>query len=253
MIEQVLEEIGLTKNEIKVYLTLLELGESKSGEVLKKSELNSGRIYEIFNSLQKKGFISIVIKSGVKYFSPADPKKILDYLEEKKDDITKKEEDFKTILPDLLSKIELNSPETKIEIFLGLKGIKTAYQKELDYTKETGFVNIMGVGSREYYSKSVYDFFAFNQQPKRTELGIKIRKVIDISSKSRKKDEHESNANIRYFDFISPGVSYLITKGLVIIGIHNNEKDSISIVIESENVSKSFIQQFEVLWKISKK
>ena len=80
MIEQVLQEIGLTQNEIKVYLTLLELGESKTGEILKKSRLNSGRIYEILNSLQEKGLVSFILKSGVKYFRPADPKRVNDYL-----------------------------------------------------------------------------------------------------------------------------------------------------------------------------
>ena len=34
MIEQVLQEIGLTQNEIKVYLALLDLGESKTGDIL---------------------------------------------------------------------------------------------------------------------------------------------------------------------------------------------------------------------------
>ena len=45
MIEQVLQEIGLTQTEIKAYMALLELGESKSGQILQKSGLNSGKIY----------------------------------------------------------------------------------------------------------------------------------------------------------------------------------------------------------------
>ena len=85
MIENVLQNLGLTQNEIKVYLALISLGESKSGEILKKSGLNSGKIYEILNSLQKKGFVSQISKGGVKYFSPADPKRVLDYLKEKRE------------------------------------------------------------------------------------------------------------------------------------------------------------------------
>ena len=61
MINQILQEIGLTRNEIKVYTSLLDLGESKTGEILKKSGLNSGKIYEILDSLQKKGLVSWVL------------------------------------------------------------------------------------------------------------------------------------------------------------------------------------------------
>jgi len=36
---QILQDIGLTKNEINVYLALLELGKSSAGKVLEKSNL----------------------------------------------------------------------------------------------------------------------------------------------------------------------------------------------------------------------
>ena len=163
MIEQVLQEIGLTQNEIKVYLALLDLGESKSGEILKKSGLNSGKIYEILDSLQKKGLVSFIIKSGVKYFSPADPKRVLDYLNEKRQSIIKQEEDFKNILPELLKKISLISPKSKIEIFTGIKGMKTAYAKELEFPKsETLYV--LGVTSSKIIARKVYIFVSFNNQ-----------------------------------------------------------------------------------------
>ena len=51
---RVLEHIGLTHNESIVYLTLIKEGTSKSGEILKNSGLNSGKIYEILESLKKK-------------------------------------------------------------------------------------------------------------------------------------------------------------------------------------------------------
>ena len=44
---ELLEKIGLTRNESLVYITLLKLGTSKTGNILKQSNLNSGKIYEI--------------------------------------------------------------------------------------------------------------------------------------------------------------------------------------------------------------
>ena len=252
MITTVLKEIGLNQSEIKVYLALLDLGESKSGEILKKSGLNSGRIYEVFDTLLKKGFISSVSKSGVKYFSPADPQKIKDYISEKKKQIEKEEKDFDSLLPELMNRIQSRKEDTKIEVFLGLKGLESAYKKELFFAKKAGFVNILGVSSRENYSNKVYDFFVFNQQPKRRNLNIKIRKILDSTSKIKRNEEHEKEASIKYYDFVSP-VSYTITKGLLIIGIHNDEERSITITIESKEVAESLIQQFELLWRLAKK
>ena len=49
---KILEEIGLTRNESLVYLALSKIGTSKTGEILKESGLNSGKIYEILESLK---------------------------------------------------------------------------------------------------------------------------------------------------------------------------------------------------------
>mgnify|MGYP001584581154 FL=1 len=46
-LENLLKEIGLTAYESKVYLALLDIGKATSGEILKKAELRTGKIYEI--------------------------------------------------------------------------------------------------------------------------------------------------------------------------------------------------------------
>ena len=112
MIKSILKEIGLTEYEARIYLALLELGKATSGEILNKAELRTGKIYEILNSLKNKGLVSEIIESGVKKFSPADPNRVHNYLEEKKQQIIKQEEDFEKILPDLLSKINSKKQKT---------------------------------------------------------------------------------------------------------------------------------------------
>ena len=89
MINFILKELGLGTNETKVYIALLNNGDSTTGQILKNANIHTGKIYEILDSLTKKGLVSMVTKSGVKHFSPADPQRILDYLEEKKSNIKK--------------------------------------------------------------------------------------------------------------------------------------------------------------------
>ena len=164
MIEETLYKLGFTQNEVKVYVTLLQIGESKTGEILKKSGLNSGRIYETLDSLQKKGLVSIILRAGVKYFSPADPKRVLDYLGDRRRELDDQEEDYKKILPSLLEKVDSLKEESKIEIYAGVKGMKTAYAKELDFPKGTALY-VYNISSSQNYPKEVWDFFETIHRP----------------------------------------------------------------------------------------
>jgi len=66
MYEKILEGIGLTKGEVKVYLTLLKTGETTTGKIIDNSGLSSGKIYEILEKLIKKGLVAYIIKEKTK-------------------------------------------------------------------------------------------------------------------------------------------------------------------------------------------
>jgi sugar-specific transcriptional regulator TrmB len=245
MIEKVLEEIGLTKNEIRVYTALLRLGKSKTGEILKESGLNSGKIYEILDSLQKKGLTSSIKENNIKYFSPANPKRVLEYLEEKNKEIEKQKQDYKNILPEILSSIEKSDSKSKVEIFTGLKGMKTAFQKELEHPNKT--LHIWGVLKNEYYPEPAINFFiAHGKERERNK--IKIKKILSQDSKIHRK-AHEKSAQIKYLPYVSStGIS--VIGNLSIISIFSD--NPIFITIEDESVAKGLMEQFEFLWNISK-
>ena len=48
---KILEDIGLTNAEIKVYLALLELGVSGAGNIIEKSRLQSSVVHNTINNL----------------------------------------------------------------------------------------------------------------------------------------------------------------------------------------------------------
>ncbi|MEA3514135.1 MAG: helix-turn-helix domain-containing protein [Nanoarchaeota archaeon] len=249
MIEEVLRKIGLTAYETKVYLALIELGKATSGEILQQANLNTGKIYDILGSLKTKGFISEIIESGVKKFSPADPKRIYDYLGEKKKDIEKQEESLKDIVPNLLKKINHLNEQQKVEVFYGFKGLKTAHQKEIDRYSSKETVRFLGVMGRGKYPQSLYDFYVLNLYSKRKDSKVKIRKILDNTSRKFRKD-HEKEAQIKFFPYTSP-VAIVTIGNLTIIEIIT--ENPIIITIESKKVAESFIQQFELLWKISER
>ena len=68
MVEISLKDFGLTQNEEKVYLKLLEIGSSSAGLLIKKTGMHRAAVYDNIDSLTEKGLVSHVIKANRKYF-----------------------------------------------------------------------------------------------------------------------------------------------------------------------------------------
>ncbi len=60
----ILEDIGLTSSEIKIYLALLELGIGTAGPIMRKTGLQNSVVHATLPKLVEKGFISFVKKGG---------------------------------------------------------------------------------------------------------------------------------------------------------------------------------------------
>jgi predicted transcriptional regulator len=79
----VLEEIGLSKNESKVYLALLDLGPSSINEINKKSDIHRTNVYDSLKRLTEKGYVNFISKNGKKLYEATDPSYLMDLVREK--------------------------------------------------------------------------------------------------------------------------------------------------------------------------
>ena len=67
-----MESLGLTGYEIKVYLSLLELGSMTASDISKKSGVPYSKIYEVLNTLEDKGWLESNSSRPQKFF-PKSP------------------------------------------------------------------------------------------------------------------------------------------------------------------------------------
>ena len=109
---EILEDIGLTKGEIKVYLALLELGSSTAGAVLNKANIQNSVFHFCVNRLMEKGLVSYVRKGKVRIYKAVDPDNLLIY-------ITDKKREIEELLPELKSRQRI-SKEKQMCTFLVL-------------------------------------------------------------------------------------------------------------------------------------
>ena len=168
---KILQDLGFTNAEIKVYLSLLELGKSTAGPIISKSGLQSSVVHVTLNKLVGKGFVSFVKEGQRNHYSAANPKHISDYIDDKK-------EEFERLLPFLLSKQERAKEKSGVTTFLGVKGIR-----ELLF-------ELLNAGGKEHHtfgsskeSLMMGDAFWMNYHRRRAAKGIKAKLLFNDSLK----------------------------------------------------------------------
>src|SRR3989344_4756371 len=82
-----LHDAGLTGNESKVYLTLLELGPSNAGLISRKSGLHRRVVYDTLEMLIQKGLVGYILKNNVRLYQASHPKRFVEMLEEKEEQV----------------------------------------------------------------------------------------------------------------------------------------------------------------------
>lgn len=131
---KILENLGLTKNQSLVYLSLLKLGSSPAQKIIKESGLHRSRVYDAVETLQQKGLVSSVIKNFKQHFQSVPPEKLMDFLEEKKQALREE-------LPKLKQVEGMKKEEIKASIYKGKEGLKTIYSQML---KEGKDIKVLG-------------------------------------------------------------------------------------------------------------
>lgn len=246
---ELLEQIGLTPTETKVYLALLELGESKTGEILKKANLNSGRIYEVLDSLEKKGLVSSIVKNKVRLFVPSPPARVLTFVDEEIRELEDKKKEFKKNLSRLEKKFNELKQKTKVEVFFGGKGQRTAYSILFKEAKKDKDLCVIGVSTREKYPKEIIDNLIYYVYKERKRLRLKTKKLVAEEARNEKMFAKDASAR-RFLPFpLITSIQILGDVTFITIEI----EPIITILILDKRISKDYKKQFEFLWSKAKK
>ncbi len=243
---KLLESASLTRNESIVYLTLLQIGMSKTGAILKESKLNSGKIYEILNSLMEKGLASKTAINNVKHFSAAPPNKLLEYIKEKKEILNKNEREIQSIIPQLEGLRKTKLEKTNAVVYQGFKGFKTA-ANEIFAEENNGFDH-MAMGVTKTKPKKYSDYW-LKKNRKMSEVTLRRRILFSEESCYEQETSKIKNVKVRVLNNITPAAIDIVNNTVLIL---NYEGEGTFVLIENENIAKSFTSFFNQLWKVAK-
>lgn len=79
-INQVLESIGLNKNEVKIYLDLIRYSRSSALDISKRTHIHRSNTYDAIRKLIDRGFVNEIIEEKKKMFKAVGPEKIKDFV-----------------------------------------------------------------------------------------------------------------------------------------------------------------------------
>jgi len=248
MNQKLLEEIGLTKGEITVYLTLLKLGETTTGKIIDEAQISSGKIYEILDKLIKKGLVSYIIKEKTKYFQASSPNRILDYLHEKEKQIKQKEQEIEKEIPLLLNMQKSLKKEHETHLYKGFKGIQTAIFEALEDLTSKDEVLAMGIIS----SKSeTYNILWQNWHKQRIQKGIICKAIFsDKGTDYYKNFKRMKKTEVRVLEGLTPSAIDIIGNR-VLIFTYGEEPSCLSI--NNKEIAQSFKTFFNTMWNLAKK
>lgn len=248
MDKKLLESIGMTSGEISVYLALLDLGISSTGKIIMKSNISSSKVYLILERLIQKGLVAQVEKNNIKHFQAANPKKLNDFMDEKKKRLEDQSKKINNLIPELQEKHKMLQEIQETAMFQGTKGFQSAKEEFVsDLIKGDEYVVF---GSQEPlkigFESSIQ---RFNEDNKKQ--GLKTRLIYNSKFKKIKKLYAKySNVEVRFIDKILPS-SIAISKSRILLMAYG--ENPIQVLIKNKELASSHMKFFETIWKIAKK
>jgi len=240
-----LTNLGLTTGEAKVYLALLKIGSSTVGPIVKESKLAYSNIYEVLERLIKKGLVSFIKKEKTKHFQAMEPYRLEEYIKNKEKEIQEQKNTLKELMPSLNSVLNSKDTKTHAEIFMGVKGLKTAYEKIILNTTKKDEGLFFYIHEKEY--AEISDRFYNEIQ----ELS-KTLKTRGLANKEYKKSWFMKKAKflkVKFVDFPLPGNIDIVQNNVMITSWH---PEIVAVIIHSESIARHFKDYFDKIWEIAK-
>jgi len=242
---KILQELGLTPNEIKIYLFLLKSGEITTGLIIKETRIANSRVYESLNSLISRGLVTYTVQKNGKHFKAENPKKFLEIEQERRKKI-------ESIIPELSKLQSTSSSETTTAVYEGFEGFKTAFEKIINDCPKNETIYILGFSEKQFHEESLRTFL-FNMNLKSSQKQQRLKILLNHESKQTfgKDREKEKYSQVKYMPkgYISPA-AIDIFQDYVYIFLW--EEKPFVFMIKNKQIAESFKQYFNILWKIAK-
>jgi len=244
MLIDTMMELGLSRNEAKVYLTLLELGSSTTGPIIKQSGLYRVIVYDTLEKLLKQGMVKYTVKNNRKSFQAESPKQILETIKNKEILAKKVVEELEKIKPQEIK-------ESAAVIYEGWKGIKAAQENYFKIMKKGAKEEYLMVGASRLLHKRLDAYFNYFHE-RRAKLKITAKLLFNENNRNfgQLKEQYKP-VHVRFMPKNAITPSWISMYGdMVLIGVA--EETPMAFFIRNKAVAESYKQYFYFMWQQGK-
>lgn len=243
--KKVLEELGLSDKEAKVYLSLLELGASPVQKIASKAGVNRATTYVCLEALLKLGLVSTVQKGVKTYFAPEHPEQLMALINKQEKEIERKKEELEGVIANLKSAFETAGDRPIVRFYEGKEGIRAMAEDQKSGVK---------LKDKESYGFAPLDkYFEYanknklNPVSKRIEKKIKANTIYNFSSGPR--PDAKSKKELRDAVWVDQNKYPIYTDFYVLgskISFMNYSENPIGIIIENKEIAETFRSVFKL-------
>lgn len=238
---RILQNIGLSETEAKIYISLLEKGSQNISDISDISGCNRVQIYGALPRLKEQKLVGETIKWKRKYFFAENPENLENIFYEQK-------LSFQNTVSLLKEKYEKKITKPELKTFYTSKWIHYIFED---------IVNSLEVGDVFYrYSgrkpDSFKEFLPKSYREKRDKKKLERMVITNDSLKNKKKKrlEREIVSIPKKYDLFEDNVSKIIYGNKVAIIDYNSET---SFIVENEKFARFEEKIFKLLFKYLRK
>lgn len=236
--------LGLTDGEARVFLSLLKLGSSKVGAVVKDSRVSYSKVYDVLDRLGAKGLVSHVTIGSVRHFNAVEPYRLYDFLNKKEKEVESQKATASSLVVELAN-VAGKHRASGAEIFVGDRGLRSAYEILL---KDAGREDVL----RYFYPFSGYHpvatpfysrLYLFQKQKKMVQKGI----APTAFKESEYYLEIAKKVNMRFTHFPVPGTMDIFRDKFLVV----SWEAKTGILITSKEIADHFQRYFDSVWEMA--
>jgi len=238
MYEHELKELGLTDNETRIYLGLLQAGATNPSQIAEKLGLHRGYVYDALDRMLEKGVVSTVLINNKKHFQATSPETLVELLRLKL-------ETMKHIVPGLKKLALTEKVDTVVELHEGERVYRTLLKDIISSTKKNDEVLLIGIDEdalerlEPIYLKQYFTIIKERNIHERIIIakGARVRQNARLGYKLLDASYIGNTAQIIYDDNVA----------LFIFGMPLHV-----VIIKNKHVAETYRKQFDVLWTMAR-
>ncbi len=237
---------GLSENETKMYLAILELGPSAIQKVAQKVGLSRVASYTIAEQLIEKGLASWFKKDRKRFISVENPDYLLELIKRHEEKIEDERKNIRQLLPELKTYYRLAGKRPEVRFYEGVEGLKAIYEDTLNTQKDLLVYSDIAATERLIPDMKFWNTYV----KKRVKLGINAKGICPRTPETVALDKTSPQEN-RVIRFLPEGETFGPTELYIYgdkIAMLSFEHEIVGVVIENRELAETQRGIYLRLW-----